>query len=114
MEDELKVRTERVDDIPLLLAQLQKMKVGELLDEQLERHGNRQGLSVGEVMMIWLTFIVSEGDHRMNQLEAWAEERRETLGGCLGSEIEVADCHIARLGHVLEQLSDDPVKLDER
>lgn len=109
MEHDLDVRTERVDDIPMLLAQLQKMRVAETLDDQLERHGNRQGLSVGELMSVWLAFIVSEGDHRMNQLEGWAEERRETLGGCLGGEVEAEDCHIARLGHVLEQLSDDEV-----
>jgi hypothetical protein len=39
MEHDLKVRTERVDDIPVLLAQLEKMKVAETLDEQVERHG---------------------------------------------------------------------------
>jgi transposase len=109
MEHDLKVRTERVDDIPILLAQLQKMKVAETLDNQLVRHGNRRGLSVGDLMAVWLAFIVSEGDHRMNQLEAWAEERGEALGGCLGHEVEAADCHIARLGRVLEQLSDDEV-----
>ncbi|MDQ3459668.1 MAG: hypothetical protein M3498_10280 [Deinococcota bacterium] len=109
MEHDLKVRTERVDDIPVLLAQLEKMKVAETLDEQVERHGNRQGLSIGEVMMVWLAFIVSEGDHRMNQLEAWVGERHETLGGCLGREVESRDGHIARLAHVLEQLSDDEI-----
>lgn len=112
MTNELEVRTERVDDIPLLLTQLQKMGVAEQLDERLERHGNREGLSPGELLMVWLAFIVSEGDHRMNQLGEWAAERCDTLSGCLGKEVKAQDCHIARLSTILETLAEDEVWVD--
>lgn len=36
-------KTERIDDIPLLLAQLERMQVGSLLDEHFPTHGNWQG-----------------------------------------------------------------------
>ena len=33
-------RTERVDDIPLLLAQMEKMNIAALLDKHFPMHGN--------------------------------------------------------------------------
>jgi hypothetical protein len=39
-------RTERVDDIPLLLAQMEKMNIAALLDKHFPVHGNWQGLSL--------------------------------------------------------------------
>ncbi len=38
-------RIERVDDIPLLLAQMARMKVARLLNQHFPMHGNWQGLS---------------------------------------------------------------------
>ncbi|MTW21926.1 hypothetical protein GJ668_12585 [Allochromatium palmeri] len=65
-------RIERVDDIPLLLAQLSKMGVASLLDEHCPMHGNWQGLGLGEVVVVWLAYILSEGDHRLNRVQGWA------------------------------------------
>jgi hypothetical protein len=39
--------SERVDDIPLLLAQLERMGVRSLLDESFPAHGHWVGLSLG-------------------------------------------------------------------
>ena len=50
MAETIQVHTERVDDIPLLIHQQQKMGIPEVLDEVIQPHGNREGLSVG-----WLT-----------------------------------------------------------
>ena len=61
--------TERVDDIPLLLAQMQRMSLPALLDAHFPTHGNWQGLSLGWVTVIWLSSILSEGDHRLNHVE---------------------------------------------
>ena len=69
------LKTERVDDIPLLLAQLERMGVSELLDEHFPTHGNWQGLSLGQVAIIWLSQILSQADHRMNKVQSWAEQR---------------------------------------
>jgi len=37
---------ERIDDVPLLLAQLERMQVARLLDQHFPTHGNWQGLSL--------------------------------------------------------------------
>ena len=47
------VSNERVDDIPLLLSQMQKVGLSELVDEHFKTHGNWQGLSLGKVVMGW-------------------------------------------------------------
>ena len=79
MADNLNVTTERVDDIPVLLAQGKKIGVPELVDQHFVPHGNWQGTSMGWTTLIWLTHILSEGDHRLNQVAQWAENRLHTL-----------------------------------
>ena len=65
-------RIERSDDIPLLLAQMEKMEVAALLDKHFPTHGNWQGLSLGQLVVVWLAYILSEGDHRLNSVQGWA------------------------------------------
>src|SRR5712691_6150386 len=107
MNEPLTIRTERVDDIPLLLAQMQRMGLARLLDEHFPTHGNREGLSLGEVTTIWLTHVLSEADHRMNHVQPWAERRVETLCRCLGERVTGRDVNEERLAEVLHALSDD-------
>ena len=45
MAETLTIISERVDDMPLLLAQLERMGVQPLLDEYFPTHGNWVGLS---------------------------------------------------------------------
>ncbi len=44
---EAEIRTERVDDIPSLIHQQQRMGIPDVLNEVIRSHGNREGLSVG-------------------------------------------------------------------
>ena len=101
-------RIERVDDVPLLLAQLSKMEVAPLLDAHFPMHGNWQGLSLGEVTVGWLGYILSEGDHRLNAVEGWAEGLLMTLQGGLGrSDVRSLDFSDDRLCVVLDRLGGD-------
>src|SRR2546422_9346910 len=89
---------ERIDDLPLLLAQLQRMGLQEVLDQHLPAHGNWHGLSLGWVVTIWLCHILSEGDHRLNHVEPWVISHLETLRRCIGpgaDRLDVADDHLA-------------------
>ncbi len=52
MNEALTILTERVDDIPLLLAQMQRMGIARLLDAHFPTHGNCEGLSLGMVTII--------------------------------------------------------------
>jgi len=69
MSTEIDVVHERFDDIPVILALLLKMHVVELIDRHFPTNGNRTGLSLGQMRVIWLTFILTEAAHRLNQVE---------------------------------------------
>jgi hypothetical protein len=107
MAEPLTIMTERVDDIPLLLAPLERRGVQPLLDEHFPTHGNWVGLSLGGVTVIWLTHILSEANHRLNQGDPWAMQRLQTLRGATGQRVHPLDLSDDRLAAVLEALSDD-------
>jgi transposase len=106
MADSLNVTTERVDDIPVLLAQGKKIQVPELLDQHFEPHGNWQGTSMGWTSLIWLAHILSEGDHRLNQAAQWVENRLQTLEITTCRPIRSQEWSDDRLGIVLDRLAD--------
>ena len=107
MGENLRVKTERVDDIPLLLAQSERMGLPELIDEHFVPHGNWLGTSIGTTTGIWLAHILSEGDHRLNQVEGWVAQRLETLSITVGRSVRSLEWSDDRLGIVLDAFSDD-------
>jgi transposase len=107
MNETLTIFSERVDDIPLLLAHVARMGVPPLLDAHFPTHGNWQGLSLGWVTVIWLAHSLSQADHRLNHVEPWAEKRLYTLRGCTGQPLHPLDVSDDRLARVLQALSDD-------
>lgn len=100
-------RTERVDDIPLLLAQMDKMNIATLLNKHFPMHGNWRGLSFGETVIVWLAYILSEGDHRLNSVQGWAAGILMTLSICLKAvglrELDFSDDRLAIILYSLGQ-----------
>ncbi len=114
MSKELTVTTEAVDDIPILVASAERilrehstLGVADLLDKHFVVDSKWQGLSLGKMLEGWLSHVLSELDHRLNQVERWAEQHLGTLGGCLGAEVRALDFSDDRLARGLELLSDD-------
>ena len=107
MAETFTVISERVDDVPLLLAQMERMGVPALLDKHFPTHGNREGLSLGSVTAVWLTHILSQADHRLNHVQSWADKRMETLRGCIDPTVCALDLSDDRLEDVLRIVSDD-------
>jgi len=103
---DLRIETERVDDVPLVVAQMRRMEVPEVLDSRVV-HGNRQGLSIGWTVVVWLAHVLSEADHRLSQVRPWAARRLETLRACTGQEIREEDLSDDRLADALRALADD-------
>jgi hypothetical protein len=58
---EMEIRSERVDDIPLIVEMLKQMKIAKWIDKQLKQpHGSHQGLSYGQLSVILLIYIISQ------------------------------------------------------
>ncbi len=107
MNENLTIHTERVDDVPLLLAQMERMGMPALLDAQFLPHGNRQGLSLGWTIVVWLAHILSRADHRLNRVRPWADQLQVTLNACLPTSLRPTDLTDDRLADVLRALTDD-------
>src|SRR5712691_286986 len=105
MSKKITATHERVDDIPAIIAHLKKMRVAELLDNHFLPNGNWQGLSLGKTTVVWLAFILSEGDHRLYRVEPWGKAHQRTLSRCLGSEVKPRDLTDDRLATTLDYLS---------
>ena len=100
--------TERVDNIPLLLHELQKSSLIELLNEHFPDHGNWQGLSGGAVTTTFLSHTLSRNDHRLSHLEDWASKRLHTLRYCLNEPaLKASDFSDDRLGALADKYADD-------
>ncbi len=81
------------------------MKVASMIDENLEKpHGNRTGLSYGELAVLLLTYIVREGDHKMCCLETWVNEHQRSLEGITGWKIREKEATDDRCGDLLRTL----------
>ena len=106
---EIEIYSERVDDVPLLVHQQQRMGLPAVLDEVIQPHGNRQGLSIGWLTCFWLSFILSEADHRMIEMERWAADHLETLSALSPQPVQREDFTDDRLADVLRVLSGDQV-----
>jgi len=107
-KSELVVITERVDDVALLLAQMIKMGLPEILDRhlpQLPKAWRQEGLSWGWTAVIWLAYILSEGDHRKVAMETYVAVMIHTLSQESGQAIRVLDFSDDRLSHLLRYLS---------
>src|SRR6476619_7094935 len=105
MSQKITATHERVDDIPVIIAQLKKMRVAELLDHHCPPNGHWTGWSLGWVTVVWLPCILSEGDHRLSPVEPWVKDHQRTLSRCLGSKVQPRDCTDDRLATVLAYVS---------
>jgi len=97
---------ERVDDIPLLIGLAQKLHLPEIIDKHIGNHGHHQGLSNGLLTTVWLSYILSEGDHRKYSVQDWANRHRQTLEKLLGQPIREVELNDDRLGIVLRRLGE--------
>jgi transposase len=100
------IRVERTDDIPVLLAQALRLQLAKLLDRHFPSSHRWKGeLTFGEVVSVWLTFLISQGDHRLYQLQPWAEHHRLTLQQILTKSVRSLDFHDDRLADILDRFA---------
>lgn len=106
MIPQLTITSTRIDDIPLLIGMLIQMGVPELYDREVKDHGHHEGLSGGWLLTVWLTFILSQGDHAKSHVQDWVRRHREVLEKLIQQPLAERDLNDDRLGSVLKRLSD--------
>ena len=115
----LLVTSERGDDLPVLLGHFRKMEVAAWIDEVLPApHGNHQGLSFGNLATGVLSYILTQGDHRLSPVEEWSQTHSQVLRQGLGVPVGPKDFTDDRLEDLLKALGDGATRpweaLEER
>src|SRR5438874_5952255 len=99
---------QRVDDVPLLVSFLIKLRIPETVDRIVPPHPLHQGLSNGWLVTVWIAYILSQGDHRKAPVQQWVDRLRLTLESLIGQTIRPVDFSDDRLALVLKRLSHEP------
>jgi transposase len=107
-------KSERVDDLPVVIQWLSQMRIEQLIDQELpEPHGNRQGLSYGQLAVLLLSYIVTQADHRLCAVEPWVNQHHQTLELATGWKISDKDATDDRLADLLSTLGSSKHKAVE-
>ena len=105
MASQITTTHEQTADLPVIIAYLKQMRVAELLDKHFPTNGNWSGLSLGEVTVVWLTFIISESNHRLSHVEPWVRAHQRTRRRLRGRKVEPRDFPDERLATALDSWS---------
>src|SRR5450755_1445376 len=99
------VRVEAVADLPVLWATFQRLDLPAILDRHFPTPLHWKGpLTPGEVLAVWLLFLVSQGDHCLNHVQPWVAQHQGTLSALLGKHVRPTDAHDDRLADWLTRL----------
>jgi transposase len=105
--DQHKTTSERIDDLPLLIYWLKHMQVDVIIDQVLgPPHGNWEGLSYGEVALVFVAYVLMCCTHFLSPMQEWASKHLLSLSQALGKPVREADFTDDRLGVILSRLGD--------
>jgi transposase len=97
---------EVVGDLPILWATLQRLELPAALDRHFGTPLHWKGpLTPGDVLSLWLLFLVSQGDHCLNHVHTWVEHHHGTLSALLGKTVLPVHFHDDRLADCLTRLA---------
>lgn len=103
---EPRITIERVDDVPLLIKIMVGMGLQQVMDNHIPSHWKQRSLSWGWTAVIWLAYILSEGDHRKVVVREFVREMKISLESITGQEVDELDFTDDRLAILLKYLSD--------
>src|SRR5436190_9248842 len=96
---------EVVGDMPVLWATFGRLDLPATLDRHFPTPPHWQGsLTPGEVLAVWLLFLVSQGDHCLSHVQPWVAQHRGTLSALLGKPVLPTHAHDDRLADWLTRL----------
>src|SRR5262245_50152291 len=99
------LRVEAVADLPVLWATFGRLDLVATLDHHFPAPAGWKGaLTPGEVLAVWLLFLVSQGDHRLNHVQPWVAQHQGVLSALLGKAVLAVHAHDDRLADWLTRL----------
>src|SRR5262245_5930415 len=99
------LQVEVVADLPVLWATLGRLDLPATLDRHFPAPINWKGpLTPGEVLAVWLLFLLSQGDHCLNHVQPWVAQHQGCLCALLGKTVLPVHLHDDRLADWLTRL----------
>jgi hypothetical protein len=100
---------EAVADLPVLWATFRRLDLPATLDRHFPAPLHWNGpLTPGDVLAVWLLFLVSRGDHCLNHVQPWVAQHQGTLSALLGKRVLPTHAHDDRLADWLTRLGAGP------
>src|SRR5438067_5950891 len=100
------LRVEAVADLPVLWATFQRLDLPATLDRHFPAPPHWKGpLTPGEILAVWLLFLLSQGDHCLNHVQPWVAQHQGVLSALLGKPVLPTHAHDDRLADWLTRLS---------
>ena len=97
---------EVVADLPVLWAIFGRVDLPATLDRHWPAPVHWKGpLTPGEVLAVWLLFVLSQGDHCLNHVRPWVAQHQHTLSALLGQLVLPIHFHDDRLADGLDRLA---------
>ena len=108
MEKELKNYS--VNDLQVLYGVIKTLGISESVNYQFKVHGNWAGVLPGEILELWLCYILSKCDHRLSGTEEWSKQHIEFLRIMSGlPNLSTHDFSDDKLGYLLSYFSEDKI-----
>jgi transposase len=105
-----RITSERIDDIPLLMHWMLEMHIDRIIDAAIGTpHGNRQGLSYGQLAIVYVAYILSQCCHFLSPVREWVGKHQQCLTWALGQPIGETDFTDDRLEDLLDAVGQDDV-----
>ena len=98
---------ERVDEISITFHRVMEMGIQERIDRFWPTHGNWQGLSYGQLAVLFMVYVIHSMNHRLSGMEAWVSQHQHVLEKLTGWRVTPKDATDDRLGLLIEAFGTD-------
>ena len=104
------IRIERVDELPLILTWLLKMRIAEMIDGIWQAHGQWEGLSYGKLALLFVTYIIHQRSHQLMKMEGWLNDHRTVIEQVTGWSIRPKEATDDHIGLLLDEMGSSEEK----
>lgn len=104
------IRIERVDELPLILTWLLKMGIVKIIDDIWHAHGQWEGLSYGQLALLFVTYIIHQRSHRLMKMEGWLNDHRTVIEQVTGWSIRPKEATDDHIGLLLDEMGSSEEK----
>ena len=98
---------ERVDELPIILHWLIKMRVQVIIDAIWHPHRNWTGLSYGQLAVLFVTYVIHQRNHRLSCMEKWLVNHRTVLEQATGWTSGTKEATDDRIGILLSAMGEN-------